>query len=94
MSEVAERPSVNVGSNEDFWWGQVEVVRAGVTFDGKACFWLRGESGGIKVGAWFYGDSPEMAQVGLEAITNGKKAEVGLEDHKANSKVNVILLVP
>ena len=89
MTSVVERPNkVATGS----WWGTATVHRSGVTSDGQACMWLEGESGGIKIGAWYYGARPEMAEVGLQAITHGKKVEVGLSDHVANSAINVVLL--
>ncbi|KIQ66151.1 hypothetical protein TR51_00105 [Kitasatospora griseola] len=89
MTQSIERPQ-NFQTGQ--WWGIATVHRSGVTSDGKTCMWLEGESGGIKIGAWYYGARPEMAEVGLQAITHGKKVEIGLADHVANSSINVVLL--
>ncbi|MFZ4279124.1 hypothetical protein [Streptomyces rhizosphaericola] len=91
MTQTETPPGVNkVGTG--LWWGMAEVRRAGVTREGNACFWLTGESGGIKIDAWYYGARPEMAMVGEMAIAYGKKVEVGLDNHEANSQVFNILL--
>lgn len=90
MTQVNTPPDARVGTGS--WWGMAEVRRAGVGSDGKACLWLTGESGGIKIDGWYWGAKPEMAMVGELAIVNGKRVEVGLVNHEVNSDIYNILL--